>query len=261
MIGSPKRSALLSALLHAAAILLVLTATGVRPPTSPHRPIYLVSPLDAAPVAAPHRADAGGGGGQRDPRPASQGDLARRALREFVAPTPVALNEHPQIPIEPAILGPPAPRTYDFWQLGIPNGVPGPPSGGPGKDGGIGAGGGGGVGNRNGPGYGPRDGGGADGGVDAMDALARITAPVVLFKPEPEYSEEGRKAKLQGTVLLRIEIDERGVPRNIAVRQGLGLGLDEKAMQAVSRWRFRPATRNGKPVPSSALVEVFFRLL
>lgn len=84
---------------------------------------------------------------------------------------------------------------------------------------------------------------------------------MVMFKPEPEYSEEGRKAKLQGVVLLRIEIDERGLPRIVAVRQGLGLGLDEKAVEAVKRWRFRPAMRNGRPVPASAMVEVVFRLL
>lgn len=262
MNASPKRSALISALLHAAAILLVVTATSVKPPALLRPKVYLVSPRDLAPIAAPHHADQGGGGGQNDVHPATRGDLARRALREFVAPTPVVQNEHPQISIEPAILGDPAPRTYEFPQLGDPNGVLGGlPSGGPGSDGGIGGGEGGGIGNRKGPGYGDHDGGGTDGGIDAMDKFAKTTAPVVFFKPEPEYSDEARKAKVQGAVLLRIEIDEHGLPRNISVRQGLGLGLDEKAMQAVSRWRFHPATRNSRPVATSALVEVYFRLL
>lgn len=258
MIGSPKRSALISGLLHAAAILLILTATAVQQPVFIRPRIYLVPPRDVAPVAAAHRANTGGGGGMQEKRPASQGDLARRALRVFVAPTPYTRVENPQIAIEPALLGDPAPRTFDFAQLGIPTGVPGPPSGGMGKNGGIGDHGDrGGVGDQDGPGYGPGDRAGTDGG----DKLARITAPILVFKTEPEYSEEARKAKLQGTVLLVIEIDEHGTARRISVRQGIGLGLDEKAVEAVKRWRFRPATRNGRPVPSNAVVEVFFRLL
>lgn len=258
---SPKRSALISALLHAAAILLVLAATSVKPPAQIPSRVFLIAPNDVAPLAAPHRANTGGGGGQRDTRPASQGDIARRATREFVAPTPVALNDHAQITIEPAILGDPAPRTFDFAQLGIPNGVAGPPSGGPGKNGGIGNGGdGGGQGDQHGPGYGAGDKPGADGGIPQSTA-GHLTAPVLIYKSEPEYSEEGRRAKIQGTVMLRIEIDEHGLPRAVSIRQGLGLGLDEKAIQAVTRWRFRPATRNGKPIPSTAMVEVFFRLL
>ena len=96
MTGSQKRSTLVSALLHGAAILLVLTATSVKGPLTHHHPIYLVAPADVAPLAAPHGADAGGGGGQRQPLPATRGDLPRRALREFVAPMVVIENPHPR---------------------------------------------------------------------------------------------------------------------------------------------------------------------
>jgi protein TonB len=191
----------------------------------------------------------------REPRPASQGDLARRATHVFVAPTPYVRTDPPRLAIEPALLGDPAPRTFDFAQLGIPTGVPGPPSGGPGKNGGIGGGDQGGVGDNQGPLA------GAEGGIEPNGKFARLTAPVLLYKAEPEYSDEARKAKLQGSVQLLIEIDEKGAPRNIAIRQGLGLGLDQKAIESVKRWRFRPATRNGHPIPSNALIEVFFRLL
>jgi periplasmic protein TonB len=83
----------------------------------------------------------------------------------------------------------------------------------------------------------------------------------LLWKMDPEYSEDARRAKVSGTVLLRIEVDTNGRPRNITVRQGIGLGLDDKAIEAVSRWKFRPGMVNGKPVVVVAFVDVNFRLL
>ena len=78
---------------------------------------------------------------------------------------------------------------------------------------------------------------------------------------EPEYSEEARKARHQGTVILAIDVDETGHATNIRVMHGLGLGLDEKAIQAVMRWKFRPALSGDRPVTAPATVEVSFRLL
>lgn len=142
-------------------------------------------------------------------------------------------------------------------QLGDPFGREGPASSGPGSGGGIGDGQDGGVGSRRGPGFGSHDGG----GVEGIDVAGSLTAPRVLYKVEPEFSEEARKAKYQGTVLLTIEVGEDGKPHRLQVLRGLGLGLDEKAMEAVSRWRFRPASRNGRPVRAAATIEVNFRLL
>ena len=88
-----------------------------------------------------------------------------------------------------------------------------------------------------------------------------MTNPVLLWKTEPEYSEEARRAKYQGTVVLRIEIDQQGRPRNPKVLQSLGLGLDERAVETVLKWKFKPATQDGKPVVSIATIEVSFRLL
>jgi TonB family protein len=84
---------------------------------------------------------------------------------------------------------------------------------------------------------------------------------VVLHKVEPEYSEEARKAKYQGTVLLYIEVDPSGRPTNIRVQRSLGLGLDEKAVEAVRQWKFKPGYKDGKPVTVAATIEVNFRLL
>jgi periplasmic protein TonB len=88
-----------------------------------------------------------------------------------------------------------------------------------------------------------------------------VTPPQLLYKVEPEFSEQARKAKHQGVVVLCIEVDASGNVRNVRVQQSLGLGLDEKAIDAVSRWRFRPGLFDGKPVVTEATVQVNFQLL
>jgi TonB family protein len=87
------------------------------------------------------------------------------------------------------------------------------------------------------------------------------TAPRLIFKKNAEYSEEARKAKYQGTVLLEAEVDASGKVVDIGVVRGLGLGLDERAIEAVQEWRFKPAEKDGKPVSVKTEVEVNFRLL
>lgn len=98
-------------------------------------------------------------------------------------------------------------------------------------------------------------------GLAGRAANGPVTPAKLIYKIEPEFSEEARKAKFQGTVVLAIEVDSAGNASNFRVISSPGLGLDEKAIEAVSRWRFRPAYRDGKPVISSARVEVNFRLL
>ena len=88
-----------------------------------------------------------------------------------------------------------------------------------------------------------------------------VTAPAVLYKIDPEYSEEARKAKYSGTVVLYIEVDQTGHAKNLRVVKGIGLGLDEKAIEAVTKWRFKPGLKDGKPVVVAAHIEVNFRLL
>jgi TonB family protein len=88
-----------------------------------------------------------------------------------------------------------------------------------------------------------------------------VSAPALLSKVEPQYTEEARAAKLRGTVLLYIEVDPDGTAQNIAIKRSLGLGLDEKAIEAIRQWRFRPGVKDGAPVTVAAQVEVNFRLL
>jgi TonB family protein len=204
----------------------------------------------------------GGGGGTRSDTHASLGRLPRAARRQFTPPVVEYINLNPQLPMEPTLVmaSEIALPNIDLARFGDPNGVSGLPSGGRGSGGGIGDGTGTGVGDSQGVGYGPGPGGGGVTGGGGSFA-GSVTQPVLLWKIEPEYTDEARRAKIQGTVVLHIEVDTRGQAQNITVRQSLGLGLDERAIEAVRRWRFCPGYRNGKPWVAAAMVQVSFRLL
>jgi TonB family protein len=163
--------------------------------------------------------------------------------------------------MEPTIIAPPDARLpeVNMAQYGDPLAKLGVASNGPGSGGGMGSGVGTGVGPGKGSGFGPGEGGGIGGGVFRVGG--GVTAPALIYKVEPEYSEEARKAKYQGVVVLYVEVEPNGRAQNMRVIQSLGLGLDEKAMEAVKKWRFRPGNKNGKPVTVVATVEVSFRLL
>ena len=127
-------------------------------------------------------------------------------------------------------------------------------SNGPGGPGGIGPGCCDGVGRSTGPGAG-------DGPPGIYPAGKKgVTVPQVIFNPEPSFSDEARKAKAQGSVLLLVVVGKDGHPYDIHVGQSLGMGLDEKAIEAVNRWRFRPGTLNGQPVATQIAVQVDFHL-
>ena len=87
-----------------------------------------------------------------------------------------------------------------------------------------------------------------------------VTAPQLVRKVDPEYSEEARKAKKEGTVVLKLVVQRDGIVRDIKVIQSVGLGLDERAIGAVKQWRFNPALKGGRPVDVAAMIEVTFRL-
>jgi TonB family protein len=88
-----------------------------------------------------------------------------------------------------------------------------------------------------------------------------ITAPVLVSKSEPQYTEEARAAKIHGTVLLSVDIAPDGVAQNIEVSRSLEPGLDQKAIEAVRQWRFKPGMKDGAPVTVRANIEVNFRLM
>ena len=88
-----------------------------------------------------------------------------------------------------------------------------------------------------------------------------VAAPSLSWKLEPQYTEEARDEKYQGTVLVYIEVGADGMAHNIKVMKSIGMGLDEKAVEAISQWKFNPGTKDGVPVTVAATVEVNFRLL
>jgi periplasmic protein TonB len=213
--------------------------------------VILIAPnLRPPPKLPPKDKLAGGGGGGAEKLPDSKGKLPKIAPRQFVPPT-VHTVENPKLAMNPTIIASSDLPNIDAPNFGDPLAGLGVPSNGMGGGGGIGPG--------KGPGVGPGSGGGYGGG--AFKIGGGVSAPVATFKPEPEYSEEARKAKYQGEVWLSVIVDEKGVPQEIKVTRKLGLGLDEKAIEAVRKWRFKPGMKDGKPVPVLATIAVSFHLL
>ena len=218
-----------------------------------------VSPYILPPSAS--KAGGGGGGGDRDKLSASQGALPRSSREQLAPPAVVVRNEDPKLPVEPTVVVPPEihlslPQT---GALGDPlSSIVGLPSSGTGSGGGIGSGSGGGVGSGRGPGVGPGWGGGIGGGVYRVGG--GVSAPRVIYAPNPEFSEEARKAKFQGTVVLWVIVGADGRTHDIRVHRTLGMGLDERAIEAIQQWRFEPGRKDGIPVAVMVSVEVNFRL-
>lgn len=205
------------------------------------------------------RAGGGGGGGDRDKLAAPKGALPKLAKDQIVPPAIVVRNDNPKLTATPSVVVPPEIKLPTVGALGDPlSRVIGPPSNGTGSGGGIGSGSGGGVGSGTGPGVGPGHGGGYGGG--AYRVGGGVSAPKALYAPDPEYSEEARKAKYQGTVVLWMVVGADGRPQQIRIQRSLGMGLDEKAIEAVKQWKFEPAKLNGQAVPVQINVEVNFRL-
>jgi TonB family protein len=218
--------------------------------------------VDISPYLLPPAADqagGGGGGGERDKLAASKGNLPKLASEQITPPQVVIRNPAPKLPVEPTVVVPPQIRLPVGGQLGDPlSAVLTPPSSGTGFGSGIGTGEGGGVGSGRGPGVGPGWGGGIGGGPYRVGG--GVSAPRAIYQPDPEYSEEARKAKYQGTVVLWVVVGPDGRSHEIRVQRSLGLGLDEKAVEAVRLWRFEPAKKDGVPVAVQINVEVNFRL-
>jgi len=84
--------------------------------------------------------------------------------------------------------------------------------------------------------------------------------PKIQYSPDPEYTPEARKAKIEGRVVLWLVVDEHGNTRDLKVTKSLDPGLDQKAIEAVSKWRFKPAMVGNTPVKVQINVEVNFRL-
>lgn len=258
-----------SIVVHVLAVVLIFTVFRAHPMELKTGSVTLLIPVDMNPYlmqlakmqGKSRDSGGGGGGGQNSPLPPSKGKLPRFDVKQLAPPTPVIRNENPRLAVEPTVVVQPDANIpqIDMAVFGDPLGKIGPPSAGPGSGAGIGTGKGGGVGSGSGAGVGPGQGGGFGGGVYRVGG--GVSAPKLTRKVDPEYSEEARKAKYQGTVLLQVEVWPDGRAHNVRVIRSLGLGLDEKAIEAVQQWEFVPGKKDGQSVKVAASVEVNFRLL
>ena len=230
---------------------------------APHEKVTvsLVAPEDLPPLKpAKTQVGGGGGGGDRDVLQASRGKLPKFSMTQITPPAAVIRVQNPKLAVEPTIVVPPQVQmaSVNMPNLGDPMSHATLPSNGTGSGSGIGEGEGGGVGKGKGPGFGPGEGGGTGGGIFRVGA--GVSPPRVIYNPEPEFSEEARKAKFQGVCTLALIVGADGRPSNIRVQSSLGMGLDEKAIEAVRNWKFEPAMKDGHPVAVAIAVEVDFHL-
>jgi len=250
-----------SAGVHAALLGILLFALVSPPAHGPGRTSVLLGPakdlLSYVPNArsllqepSPGR----GSGGENDPRPTRFGNLAAHSSMPLVPPRPHR-NEEVALPAPPAVLDPTAPAAVaTVTHLGLPWMNSDTDSAGPGGRHGFGSGTGGdsmGDGTRNGTGEG-----------DSDSPYVNAVSPVAcLYCPEPAYTEEARKAKLEGKLLLRVLVGPDGRAQKIQILQGLGMGLDERAEETVRSWRFSPGRDAAKrPVAAWVIIETRFQL-
>jgi len=207
--------------------------------------------LDAPPPKAPPKAvSMGGGGGQRGPTPVTKGTPPKFADQQIVPPKAPPLEE-PKIKIAPTIeVQKDLKMASSIPQIGVANSPLIGMSMGNGKGTGLGSG--------NGSGLGPGSGGNTGGGPRRIGG--GVSAPILTYSVEPEFSEEARKAKVAGNVLVNLWVDTNGNPTHVRVIRGVGMGLDEKAVEAVRQYKFKPAMENGKPVLVELNVEVNFQI-
>jgi TonB family protein len=208
------------------------------------------------------RAGGGGGGGDHSPIPASQGHLPKIEKNPIVPPQ-VQTVEKPKLAMEPSIdvqKNIALPDNPNLPMIGLKSSANVHlASNGSGSGGGIGSGSGGGLGSGNGNGYGAGTGGNTGGSLYRLGG--GDTKPALVYSIDPEFSDEARRAKYQGVCLISLIVDAQGHPQDPRVIRALGMGLDEKAIEAVRKYRFKPAMKGGHtPVPVRITIEVNFRL-
>jgi protein TonB len=208
------------------------------------------------------RAGGGGGGGSHDVVDPSKGKLPKLEKNPATPPM-IPVVEKPKLEMESAInvqKDLQLPDNPQMFNIGVKNSANVRlASNGQGSGGGMGTGSGGGIGSGHGNGLGPGSGGNYGGGTYRLGG--GDTGPVPIYAPDPEFSDEARRAKYQGICLIALIVDAQGNPINPHVVRALGMGLDEKALEAVRKYKFRPAMKGGKtPVPVAITIEVNFRL-
>jgi periplasmic protein TonB len=237
---------------HAVVLLLAVALAAEREVM--HPPVIrdvAVLELAKPPRVVPRMDAAGGGGGQHDVTPVSQGHLPKFVKVQILPPmAPPTIA--PKLAVEPGVV---VQTDLKMADNAMPN-IGSPASSLKGFS--MGTGNGSGMGNGNGAGIGPGSGGNVGEGV--MHPGGGVMPPSMLSQVDAEYSEEARKAKFSGNVEVYVVVDEQGNPTHVRVVRGVGMGLDEKAVEAVRQWKFKPGMQHGKPVKVDVYVDVMFHI-
>ena len=213
--------------------------------------VTIEAPPPPSPPIAPKAEAIGGGGGHHDLAPVTKGRPPEVAPEQVVPPK-APPTQAPKIAMAPTVVVQKNLNmaTNDMPNLGMPTsnlkGIS------------LGSGAGTGLGSGSGSGIGPGSGGNMGGGP--MHIGGGVSKPVVLYSVEPEFSEEARKAKFSGNVEVYLWVDTNGRPSHIRVVRGVGMGLDEKAVEAVRQYKFKPAMKDGKPVMVDLYIDVNFQI-
>ena len=246
-------------------ILLLAIWLGIRVVHNIVSPPVQATNIDVGAYNAPKsqtKAGGGGGGGDRSIIEANKGKLPEKAKDTITPPQPETI-EKPKLPDPPTINVQKdirLPDNMNMPMIGMHSSANVTiASAGSGNGAGMGTGHGGGMGPGGGNGYGPGDGGNTGGGLYQVGG--RISAPEVVHAVEAEFSDEARRAKYQGVCLISLIVDAQGNPQDVRVARALGMGLDEKAIEAIRQYKFKPAMKDGRTaVPVPITIEVDFRL-
>ena len=218
------------------------------PPPPPPPTVLPVAPKEGG----------GGGGGNHEKIEPIKGNPPKIVAKMPVMAPQILRLEHPKLAAEPSTLVK-MPENPSLPNLGMTNSTQvALASQGKGSGSGFGSGMGGGIGMGRGIGMGPGSGGGYGGGV--MSVGGGVSAPTLVSRVDPEFTEEARAANFQGNAAIQLVVDQQGNPQNIRVVRRAGMGLDEKAVEAVRQYRFHPAMFQGHPVAVQIIIDVDFHL-
>ena len=219
----------------------------------PRAPLTFFPPPDPTTFGRPSLGKSSGGG-EEDSRPTRHGFFAPSSSLPLAPPRRI-VNANPEFPVPVAVFDPNAPQFPKLvTDLGLPWMKNNSDSAGPGKKHGFGAGTEGGMGDKDGPGAGQGD-------FDAGPYANVVSIPKCAYCPDPQYTDEARESKVQGTVTLLVLVSPDGRASQIRIVSGIGLGLDDRAVQAIRTWKFVPARDAARrAVPAWITVEAVFRL-
>lgn len=261
---SDRKSSAVSFVIHITAITLILTAAFKVHSTIVLQPVTVVTPMDfkltvppmTMPVAKVQ--GGGGGGGAHEVVPPTRGHLPTVVAKTPLAPPQIIRIDQPKLAAEPSEMVK-MPDNPTMPVVGMANSPQvALASQGKGSGSGFGQGLGGGIGAGHGAGAGLGGGGGYGGGL--MSVGGGVSAPQLLHSVQPDFTEDARRQNFQGSVSIKLIVDSQGRPQDVRLMNRLGMGLDEKAIEAVKQYRFTPAMYQGHPVSVQIVIDVDFHL-